>query len=254
MIGTIPDSAYPGRSFLDRLSYSWLPGLCVLCNMDSGRNLDMCSVCEHDLPRLGHHCKICAAPLPSPGHCGICLQRRPAFTETLTPYLYLAPLNRLLWHFKFNGDLAVGRVLANLLAQHLRALDLHALAADPPDLIVPVPLHWRRKLARGFNQSHELAVIVGKLLDIPVRSNLLRRITHTSPQQGLGRQERRRNVKQAFALPTIRAEQQIKDQSIAIVDDIVTTASTADALARLLLNSGAARVQIWAVARTPLEN
>lgn len=123
-----------------------------------------------------------------------------------------------------------------------------------PDLIMPVPLHWRRKLARGFNQSGELAIIVGKLLDIPVRSDLLTRVAHTSPQRGLDRDQRRRNVKRAFAPKTIRARQQIEDRSIAIIDDVVTTASTADAVARSLMNSGAAQVQVWAVARTPLEN
>ncbi len=267
MSRSTPDSGYVGRRLLKRLSYFWLPGLCLLCKMDSGRNLDLCAVCERDLPLLGHHCKICAAPLPTisttpdtpatsttpttstTARCGECLQRPPAFSETLTPYLYQAPLNRLVWRFKFNGDLAVGRVLANLLAQHLGEL-----GNEMPDLIVPVPLHWRRKLARGFNQSGELAIIVGKLLDIPVRNDLLTRVTHTSPQRGLDRDQRRRNVKHAFAPKTIRAQRQIKDRSIAIVDDVVTTASTADAVARSLMHNGAAQVQVWAVARTLLEN
>ena len=224
----------------------------MLCKSASKRALDLCVVCEGDLPRLGQYCKICALPLPlmvvSESTCGSCLKRPPAFTRVEAPYLYQSPLDQLLWRFKFGGELATGQVLGRLLARYLKA---HSISEV--DMIVPVGLHWRRQFGRGFNQARELAVIVGKILNIPVSSRVIQRTTHTPAQQGLNRRERQRNLHRSFAVKSTAGESLIKGKVIAIMDDIVTTGSTADAIAKLLIKNGARQVVIWAVARTPLD-
>lgn len=117
-----------------------------------------------------------------------------------------------------------------------------------PDVIAPVPMHWRRKLSRGFNHCEQLAEQLGQSLQRPV-FNGLRRIRHSPPQQGLSAEQRRRNLQGAFAL---RGKQSVKGLSIALLDDVVTTGSTAEALSQLLLAAGAREVHIWSLARTPL--
>lgn len=253
------------RQLLKLLNYTFLRGHCVLCNTASGRAFDLCPICEDHLPRIGHHCKVCCVPLssisisvgfstdidtaPALSLCGACLKQTPAYSQTHIPYLYQPPVDHLLWRFKFSGDLAAGQVLARLLAQYIGERSIGEV-----DMIVPVPLHWRRQLNRGFNQARELAVTVGNILNIPVNSRLVQRTAHTDAQQGLNRRQRQSNLGNSFAVNPADTEQLIKDKSIVIIDDVVTTGSTAQAIAKVLINNGAAQVKVWAVARTPLEN
>lgn len=253
------------HQLLKFLNYTFLRGHCVLCNTASGRAFDLCRVCEDHLPRIGHHCKVCCVSLtsiaagsgssinidtaPALSLCGACLKQTPAYSQTHIPYTYQPPVDHLLWRFKFSGDLAAGQVLARLLAQYIGERNIGKV-----DMIVPVPLHWRRQLNRGFNQARELAVTVGNILDIPVSSGVVQRTGHTHAQQGLNRRQRQSNLSNSFAINAASTQQLIKDKSIVIIDDVVTTGSTVEAIAKLLINNGAAQVKICAVARTPLEN
>jgi ComF family protein len=119
-------------------------------------------------------------------------------------------------------------------------------SAPLPDLILPVPLHRQRLRVRGFNQSLEIARPIGRHFGIPVTSRLCRRVRATPAQTGLDRKTRRKNLRQAFQL-----NGGVQGQAIALLDDVVTTGSTVTELARLLKRSGASRVDVWAVARTP---
>ena len=275
MTGFKDSGSPPFRHFLKRLSYTLLPGHCVACSRPSLRPLDLCATCESDLPTLGNHCAVCAVPImpasftqttapvretatiqtdKAPGetirlHCGTCIKRPPAFAHIHTPYLYQAPIDRLLWRFKFSGDLVAGKVLGQLLARSIKAQNL-----EMPDGLIPVPLHWRRRFGRGFNQARELSNTLGKALNIPRYNDLLGRAAHTPTQQGLNRQQRQRNLRRAFELKPAAGQSFLEGKSFVIVDDIVTTCSTADTIAALLLKGGAAEVRVWAVARTPLAN
>jgi ComF family protein len=236
------------------LAYTLLPGHCVLCRQRSGRAIDLCANCDHDLPRIAHSCKICNIPLPDyPPHdnwqfviCANCLARPPTFARVNAAFLYRPPIDYLLWRFKFGGDLAVGKVLGQLLANHIELTNT--------DLIAPVPLHWRRHFTRGFNQSYELAVTVGDVLNAPLCPNLLRRSIHTPTQQGLNRRQRQKNLHNSFRLKSLRNRKLIEEKAILVVDDVVTTGSTVEEIARLLLSEGAASVEVATVARTPLAN
>ncbi|GAB3731795.1 ComF family protein [Silanimonas algicola] len=151
-------------------------------------------------------------------------------------FTYDAACAPLLTRYKFHDDLAAGRALA--------ALALPALAgATRPDALVPVPLHRRRLRQRGHDQALGLARDWGRALRLPVLVGALRRERDTRPQTQLDAAQRRRNLAAAFSM---RAP---SPRHVALVDDVLTTGSTARAAAEALQEAGAMRVDVWAVAR-----
>ena len=187
----------------------------------------------------------------------MCQRKPPSFTTVIAPYQYQFPVDRMVRAFKYSSKFKYGRLMSTLLAEHLLGtLPSPESHEEPhnsqgfasPDVILPVPLHWRRQMRRGFNQAEVVARELSRLLDIPVNTRLLTRIRHTPAQESLSRQQRQGNLKAAFTVV-----KSVKNLSLALVDDVVTTGSTADAAAHCLMKAGAKQVQIWAIARTPLE-
>jgi ComF family protein len=225
-----------------RLPISWATHLfdqdCALCGSASRDRL-VCVACDRALPRLRVACARCAAPLAQAGLCGECLRGAPAFDEAAAAFEYRFPVDRLVQRFKAAGDLAIGRWLALQLLERVRP-------AERPDRIVAPPLSREKLRRRGFNQALEIAKHVGRALRVPVDLAALEKVRDTPAQQGLTRRERRANLRGAF-----RCARRFEGEHVAIIDDVVTTAATANALARLLKRAGAARVSVWAVARTP---
>jgi ComF family protein len=206
--------------------------------------LDLCEPCDAELPRNRDACVQCAIALP-PGtpagaRCGRCLGRPPRFDHAVVPFRYAYPLDHLVKEFKYHGRLAYARVLGTLLAEHVRTQ-----AVPLPELLVPVPLHPARYRERGFNQSEEIARHVAAELGVALDSRLCRRARATADQTRLAARERRQNLRGAFAL-----ELAPRARHIAILDDVLTTGSTANELARTLLRGGVKQVSVWAVARS----
>lgn len=229
---------------LRHLSYRPFPGLCLCCGLPSNRPLDLCTGCEATLPAIGACCPQCAIPLPATTICGECLVQPPPFTRILVCHPYSQPVSGLILALKQRRDLAAGQVLGRLLAQHVQS----TLGSDDyPQRLVPVPLHWRRRLSRGFNQAVELARPVSRELGIPLTPGLARR-THATTQQGRDRDARRRQLRGVFDI-----SRDLSGEHIAVIDDVVTTTGTARALAQALISAGAQRVEIWCLARTVLE-
>jgi ComF family protein len=154
-------------------------------------------------------------------------------------FRYAYPVDRLVQGLKYRGEASYGRVLGALLAQRLVAR-----AARPPQALIPMPLSLQRYRARGFNQSHELALPLAKALHAPIRADLVVRQRETQEQAGLGALERRRNVRGAFTLC-----RPLELQHVAIIDDVMTTGSTANEVAKVLRRGGAMNVEVWCVAR-----
>jgi ComF family protein len=133
------------------------------------------------------------------------------------------------------------RLLGQLLAESVRH------AGEPlPEVLVPVPLHRARLAERGYNQALEIARVLGQVLALPVDHGCCERILATLPQAGLDEGSRRRNIRGAFS-----ARSHLGWRHLAILDDVVTTGSTVEELARVLYRAGAERIAVWAVARTP---
>ena len=231
----------------NRLIDALLPRHCLLCGAGVSGPACICRGCHSDLPWLDSSCYRCALPLPADTPlCGACLRRRPPFTRTLAAFTFTPPVDSLIQGYKHRRQLATGALLSQLLAPQLQ----HAYSEDSlPACIVPVPLHWRRLLQRGFNQAALVAQQLGRTLALPVVNGCRRRF-HTAPQQGADRRHRQANLRGAFTLRHPLTDDHCYDH-IAIVDDVVTTTSTVSELAALLLAAGVRRVDIWCLARTP---
>ncbi|MNS24354.1 DNA utilization protein GntX [compost metagenome] len=229
--------------------YIWLKNKqsCLLCDETADGIPPVCTACEIELPWLGDHCLTCALPLPAAGlTCGHCLKQPPAFEHVISPWTYSFPVDSLITRFKHNAKWPFGRLLAELLAQYLQ----HRFEDDlqRPDALIPVPLATRRLRQRGFNQAAMLARWLSDALDIPCDERLLRRTQDTDAQQALNAQARRKNLRNAFSLIPGAA---VKGRHLALIDDVLTTGATAQALAWLLIDAGAVRVDVYCLARTP---
>jgi ComF family protein len=224
------------------LLHKLFPATCLLC-LDAGQGprLDLCRGCEDDLPRNLPVCPTCAMPVVSAGRvCDHCLHRRPAFDSAFVPYRYEFPLVELIHRLKYGGQVAIARILGTVLARRIAE-------RGPPgvDAIVPVPLHPSREVRRGYNQAAEIARFAAELLQLPVEDRFAARIRNTEEQAALPAVVRRVNVSGAFE---VRARTPLPP-SIAIVDDVLTTGATVDALAQAFRRAGCRHIEVWAVAR-----
>jgi ComF family protein len=220
---------------------------CLLCDEPSEAEMPICVACETDLPWLGDQCVTCALPLAAAGlTCGECLLEPPAFEQVVVPWQYGFPVDSLITRFKHNAKWPFGHLLADVLGQYLQHRFDEGLPR--PDALLPVPLAGKRLRQRGFNQAAMLARWLSQSLDLPCEEQVLRRVKETDAQQDLDAKSRKRNLRNAFNL---MPDAQIKDRHFALIDDVLTTGATAQALARLLINAGAARVDVYCLARTP---
>lgn len=222
--------------FLDLL----LPRRCLLCGAAAAEAL--CAGCAADLPLpLGAACPRCAAPLAAPAPaCADCLRHPPAFDATQVALRYTYPVDRLIQQLKFGGHHAFRRLAtADFLAARL-------LAGPHPagEVIVPVPLSRQRLAERGFNQALEIARPLARALGLPIDATSLVRVRETPPQSRLPWRARRANVRRAFD-----CHGDFAGKSVVVVDDVMTSGATLDAVARVLKDHGASRVTNWVAAR-----
>jgi ComF family protein len=220
------------------------PGRCRLCGIATGTSLQLCPECRRELPGLETVCSRCSRPLPVRAEdggscCGHCQRQAPAFDATQALLRYHPPVDYLIRRLKFSGELAIGRLLASLLAEQVATRQ-----ACLPELLLPVPLHRTRRRERGFNQATELARNLGRELGIAVNHRLCRRDRHTPPQSLLPLNARRTNLRKAFSISG-----ELPASHVAIVDDVMTTGYTAGELARILKRAGAEYVEVWVIAR-----
>lgn len=214
-----------------------------MCEAVSDNLLSLCTPCQQDLPWLLHCCKRCALPLENQ-HTDECLQCKinpPVFDAAICALHYATPVDYLVKRLKFGHQLSYAKVLGVLLAQHIAQLGTAEV-----DAILPVPLHKARLRKRGFNQALELAHELKTLGNIPLLKSVSR-VKHTMAQTLVkGEASRAANLNDAFA---IKSQITTLPRHVAIVDDVVTTGSTTNELARLLKEAGVAKVSVWAVAR-----
>ena len=201
----------------------------------------MPAMSETSCPLIGNACRYCALPLLSDEVCGGCQRKRPSCDAVHALLLYQQPVNFLVQQFKFNRKLEYGRLFSTMMAKKMTSLD------GRPDLLIPVPLHSSRLRARGYNQAWELARLLSKIADIHASHRICQRIKKTPMQTGLKASERRRNLKKAFAIT-----EEVKGLHICIIDDVMTTGSTLEAIASVLKSAGADRVTALVVARVIL--
>ena len=245
--------------FLQPILEGLAPNYCYLCGLRSYRECPLCTGCQSDLIANNDCCSLCALPLrtakgssavqspygnPPTTHCGQCLQSPPAYDRVIAPWLYDEKMAFLLHRWKFQGERRLTSVLAYLW------LNQSGPCPTQIDLIIPVPLHWTKLLRRGFNQSELLCLALqhhnAALRNTRLNCKLIQRHRATSPQSNLPAPLRKSNLRGAFT-----ARQRCDNLRIAIVDDVLTTGSTATAMATTLRDAGANYIEIWCLARTP---
>ncbi|MBI3571000.1 MAG: ComF family protein [Gammaproteobacteria bacterium] len=211
----------------------------MLCTARVPVGQPLCAGCAAALPRITIACPRCAAPLAetSTAACGACQQHRLHFDATQALFHYQPPVDRLIQNLKYHRQLSLARVLGNLLAEHLDT-------NTAPDMLVPVPLHPARLRERGYNQSLELARVVARRFGLPLATHAVRRVRATPPQTTLTSSERRRNVRNVF-----HTTADFSGKRVAIVDDVMTSGHTVNALAKCLRRAGAINIVVWVVAR-----
>lgn len=215
-----------------------LPTSCMLCNTATPDGLCLCHGCRDDLPVAAAVCHICALPLAAPGICGHCLKQPPAFDEILALFLYQSPVNHLVQQLKYGHRFDVARLFAAQLSGRCPSLP------EPPDLLVPVPLHESRLRQRGYNQAWELTRHLSRRSGIPADHRLCKRTRATPSQTGLTAVQRHRNLRRAFSVT-----RDVEGLHIAVVDDVMTTGSTLQAMAEALKGKGATRITGLVIAR-----
>lgn len=220
---------------------------CVLCQRKLAiAHHGLCSVCNKEIARFSY-CGCCGSILSRDElHCGSCLRDEPAWQKMVIVGRYIAPLSTLIHRFKFQDLWFLDRTLSRLLLLAIhQARRTHHLPL--PDVILAVPLHHRRHWRRGYNQSQLLADQLSQWLQIPTHKHLIKRIKSTPTQLGLSEKERRKNVKNAFKIDRTFADYGYR--SVALVDDVITTGSTLNEIAKALRKIGVEQIQVWGVAR-----
>ncbi|OGV48009.1 MAG: amidophosphoribosyltransferase [Legionellales bacterium RIFCSPHIGHO2_12_FULL_42_9] len=199
----------------------------------------ICEPCAQLFPILENPCQYCSQPLPNNDFliCGECLGKKPAFDRVMTGYRFEEPLRTLLHEFKYKNGLHLRPALVELMMQ---AFDSQAALAD---CVMPIPLHSKRIQQRGFNQAAELAKRLALKLNIPYDARICKKMTNTSPQVGLSAEERRKNLRHSFSAKPSSYEY------VLLIDDLITTGSTANEMAKVLKKQGVQRVDLWCCAR-----
>lgn len=222
---------------LAQLYNKLLPIPCLLCGADAA-NTAICIECSKTLPYLDNVCERCSLPIEHGTVCGNCLHSPPEQDLSYCAFYYQNPINRLISDFKYHHQLSLTPLFADALCQKRTEKTL-------PSLLIPVPLHASRLKRRGYNQAHELTKALSTRLSIPF-ANVLIRNRPTQSQAKLSFKQRKKNVKNAFELKPHSS----LPSHIAIIDDVLTSGHTANAITKIVKQSGVNTVEVWTIART----
>lgn len=224
-----------------RVPIRWLPfpEICPACRGASGAGF--CAGCKAEFLVVERPCRVCGLPAAR----AVCPRHAETWRveRTFAPYRYAEPLTGYLQTLKFSHGRALGRAFGLLLSASLRGA--RAYGDLDVDALVPVPLSARRLRERGYNQAVEIALTLSAELGLPLVLAGISRPVDRRAQSRLGARARRANVAHAF-----RVDRNLAGLRLAIVDDVITTGATVNALAAELVDAGAARVEAVAVART----
>jgi ComF family protein len=245
----LPDGALRAaeRAFCGLFQLAF-PDECRVCgeSLQEVSRIPVCRRClkEPELFVANYFCVTCRAPflnefpLDENGQCALCRLGLSGFDSVYAFGAYDGALRKLIHLFKYDGIRPLARPFGEFLAR--------ALPRDERfDLIVPMPLHWRRRWQRGFNQATLLAREVSRRWNVPVR-NVARRNRATAPQTGLTNSKRRANVNGAFS---VKRGTRLDGMRVLLVDDVLTTGASASACAKALKRAGARHVGLLALAR-----
>lgn len=208
-------------------------GLCCRCNKRISRFI---------------YCGHCGSPVPYyASSCGNCLRYSFNWDRMIIVGHYTDPLSVLIHRFKFQNQFWLDRTLARLMLLAIYEAK-RQVPFSLPDVIIPVPLSHLRQWQRGYNQSDLIAQHLAKWLNIPMNNQCIKRIRHTKNQRGLSAEHRKNNLKNAFQIVGDLKDKNYR--SVALIDDVITTGSTLNEIAKLIRMAGIPHIQVWGLAKT----
>ena len=224
-----------------------LPDTCVLCEqiLKHPQPDHLCPYCRLALPYNLISCITCAMPLQSTAtsYCGPCITK-PLADQALVPLLHQREAAYLLHRFKFQKSLREGQALAQAMLQMINTM--HTAGQPLPQCLIPTPTSWQQRLLKGFDHAQILTRLLSKEANIPVKAHLLKR-NYGPPQRQKTRAQR---LKLAHSTYTLRQPgKRINYQHVAVVDDVLTTGTTARHIVQLLRKAGGERVDLWCATR-----
>jgi len=225
------------------------PSCCKICGqfLESPEEKVVCQDCFEQVEiHRGEVCQVCGRLFyfreGQPLICQECLKDQPFFTRHRAAAAYAGVLKQLIILFKYHGHESLKKPLARLLLKNQEVQEI----LESVDLVIPVPLHPSREKERGFNQAELLAEEIARKIGKPVARGVLIKTRKTLAQVSLEAEDRKHNLKGAFA---VKKPGKITGRKVLLVDDVFTTGSTSQECARILLEAGASEVRVVTLAR-----
>lgn len=232
------------KSVLQKLRRFVFPPSCVLCQeiLAPGEQY-ICKDCEAKTSYIKHPvCMKCGGEITEKEQalCEDCSRFDRHFVKGFPAMKYDYPIDEALAAFKYQNKRGYGEFFAS----EIFKVHGDAIQQLKVDVLVPIPIHQKKLLKRGYNQAELLADDLGKELGVPVDTELLKRTIHTPPQKKLDQHERELNMKKAFQ----STDKIVNYKKVMLVDDIYTTGATVEACTKLLLDKGVKEVYYTSVA------
>lgn len=229
-------------------AFEWIldmlfPIRCPVCDkivVPKGRRI--CKDCEDKLVKVTEpYCLKCGKPLRDFGRelCKDCNEKSHTFDRAFAAFVYDDTMRRVIYRFKYHGRAEYAGYLGNAMSDILR----DRILSLNTDAFIPVPMYKKKEKKRGFNQAELLSREMSRHFNVPTRTDIVLRNKSTKIMRSLGADEREKNLKKAFKLK----EDSVKLKNVVIIDDIYTTGSTADAVAKCLKAGGVERVYVVAL-------
>ena len=219
------------------------PKTCANCECVIPHSYDLCKTCENNIDFLyDNYCISCGSSLPQKiSICGKCIANPPTFTQLESVFVYNKYSKNMILNLKFSDNTLHIKTYAKWIYNKNPNL------FNDVTTIIPVPIHKKRLRQRKYNQATLIAKALGKYCKIPLAIFALERILDTIPQYNLSSKMREKNITKAFV---VKNPHLIKDKTILLVDDIITTGITARTCADKLITSGAKEVKVVTLGRT----
>lgn len=244
------------NTLFDSLLEWLIPSKCILCtanfviskeiyHLNSAHQRTLCQHCIGSLSTITNACSVCNTPIKTSGLCGVCIKNNRYWDCCYAAFEYNGSIKKLISNFKYYNNPALGKLLGNLLYKHI----VNNYEKELPDYLLAVPMHRKQLQHRGFNQSFILCQTLSKSLNVPV-INLIKKVKKTPAQKDLTSNERKKSLKNSFQIEKQFSKNISSITKIALIDDVMTTGSTATEISKLLKKSGISVVEVWVLART----